>query len=1051
MTLSHWITIPSHMIPPRSLLKSCLLAGLICQSTHAEVIIDAVSGNGDFESATTGFNGSPNQWTAQRGVWLMEAGSSLTSDPFGPDTATHSRAIQVHNDAGETLTSTVNFSVQAGDTVTLNFDYKTGGSGNNTTLTASLWDTSTNTPFATLGSVSTSNAQAAYLQKTLSTTASGASSTLRLRFTLSSAGGLGKDFHIDRIHLEGGLVVAPPPPAPIVYATQQTLVEGDTPERIVEKAAKTLPRPNQVIWQRMEQTYFIHFGVNTFRGVEWGTGYESPSLFNPTALDASQWVREIKQAGGKQVLLVAKHHDGFCLWPSRYTAQDVASSPWLGGAGDVVRAVSEACQAQGLKFGVYVSPADLYQIHADETPGNPEGYYGNGSSLQTSTIPTDPASFKTNPANGRTPAGSSGSHTYQVNDYNRYFLNQLYELLTEYGPVHQIWFDGANPEPGISETHDYAKWYDLIRKLKPDIVIGIGGDDARWVGNEHGTARETEWSVIPRPMGGHSDTDLGSRSRLTIGSTLSWFPAEADVPILNGWFWNSSKTPKSVSALLGIYYSSVGRNANLLLNLSPDTRGLIPDNQLSSLRPFGQIVRNTFISNLATGSTVTAPTDSQSPASNLLDANPDSFWESADTATTAELILDLPNTRTFDVVSLQEPIASRGQRIEGVSFDVWNGSAWTTQANATTVGHKRLLKLANPVTTSRVRVRITASRLNPSLAEFGLFKEAISIAAPTIANRDMQGQVAITGPAGLAIRYTLDGSEPGATSATYTGPVPLPLGGTIRAVAIGSDGLPGIEASRSFPGIASTGWTADADQENEAAARAIDGDPATSWSATGPATPHWLRIDMGSPRWISGFTYLPPAAGGAGTVTSYRFETSNDGLDWTTRSEGTFGNMANNPARQDVTFDAVKTRWFRLTVLGDVNSGTSAKAAEVSVIAAGFDAWKRDHGQSSVQPQDLMESGRTALAEYVFGSQGGVLSASRTAAGDLSVRIRSRAGLPDVSSAIDISHDLATWVAPAAASILEISTSGEWEETHWSVEFPSSWSNGFARGSMGLR
>ena len=1039
------------MIPRGSFIKISMLAAIFAQPMDAEVIIDALTGNGGFVSATTGFNGSPSQWTVQRGVWLMEGGSSLGTVPFGPDTAANSRAIQIHNDAGETLTSTVNFSVQAGDTVTLNFDYKTGGSGNNTTLTASLWDASTNTSFATFGSVGTSSTQTSFLQRTFSIKATGPSSSLRLRFTLPSAGGLGKDVHIDRIHLEGGLVVPPPPPAPIAYATQQTLVEGDTPERIVEKAAKTLPRPNQVIWQRMEQTYFIHFGVNTFRGVEWGTGYESPSLFNPTALDASQWVREIKQAGGKQVLLVAKHHDGFCLWPSRYTAQDVASSPWLGGAGDVVRAVSEACQAQGLKFGVYVSPADLHQIHADETPGNPEGYYGNGSTLRTSTIPTDPASFKSNTGNGRTPAGGFGSHTYQVNDYNRYFLNQLYELLTEYGPVHQIWFDGANPEPGISETHDYAKWYDLIRKLKPDIVIGIGGDDARWVGNEHGTARETEWSVIPRPMGGHSDTDLGSRSRLTTGSTLSWFPAEADVPILNGWFWNSSKTPKSVSSLLGIYYSSVGRNANLLLNLSPDTRGLIPDNQLSSLRTFGQIVRNTFVSNLATGSTVTAPADSQSPAANLLDANPDSFWESADTATTAELILDLPNTPTFDVVSLQEPIASRGQRIEGVSFDIWNGSAWTTQANATTIGHKRLLKLTSPVTTSRVRLRITASRLNPSLAEVGLFKEAISIPAPTIANRNMQGQVAMTGPAGLAIRYTLDGSEPGADSATYTGPVPLPLGGTIRAVAIGGDGLPGIEASRSFPGIASTGWTADADQQSEAAARAIDGDPATSWSATGPATPHWLRIDMGSPRWIGGFTYLPPAAGGAGTVTSYRFETSNDGLDWTTRSEGAFGNMANNPARQDVTFDPVKTRWFRLTVLGDVNSGSSAKAAEVSVIAAGFDAWKRDRGQQSLMPGDSFPAGGTAFSHYVFGTSGGIVSAKRTVPGFLSLRVKARAGLPDVTPLLRISPDLGSWIAPPAAAVTGTEIHDGWQETEWSVRFPDEWTTGFSRAVFEAR
>ena len=1245
--------IPEHSVHPiRSLPFRFIISVLFALPLQADVIIDALNGNGGFVSASTGFNGSPNQWTAQRGVWLAGGNSSLTSSPFGADTAANSRYIQIHNDQGETLTSDTTFQATAGDTIELSFDYSTSGSGNNTSLTVSLWDAAANSTYAVLGTLGTASPQGSFTTTTYSTTASATNNNLRLRFTLTSAGGAGKDFNIDRVHLAGGtlpgpaitwgapfllgntpanvldtfdaakngggtpssnptviqavnfgyggitvngigfttsggstdfwgagstagtpagldpsldqllsghsaaagtttyfpvtftgleigknyqvqlivghdnrtgltgrqyevsfggtdftsggsppvltrgaqlasgsfdtvvgsftaaesaitvnlrskgglatntdpavsayvLIGDPPPPLPpIEYATVHQLESADTSARIIEKAAKTLPRPNQVTWQRMEQTYFIHFGVNTFQGTEWGSGYENPAIFNPTALDAAQWVREIKQAGGKQVMLVAKHHDGFCLWPSRYTAQDVGSSPWLGGAGDVVRAVSEACQAQGLKFGVYVSPADLHQIHADEIAGNPEGFYGNGSAVQTSTIPTDPASFKTDPATGRASTEGFGSHTYQVNDYNRYFLNQLYELLTEYGPVHQIWFDGANPEPGISETHDYAKWYDLIRKLRPDIVIGIGGDDARWVGNEHGSARETEWSVIPKPMADPTTSDLGGRSKLTIGSTLSWFPAEADVPILNGWFWSPSKTPKSVSSLLGIYYTSVGRNANLLLNLSPDSRGLIPDNQLSTLRPFGQIVRNTFATNHANGASVTAPTDSQRPAANLLDADPDSFWESADATTTAELILDLPAARTFDVVSLQEPIASRGQRIEGFAVDSWDGSAWVAQATGTTVGYKRLLKLTGPLTTSRVRIRITACRLNPSLAEVGLFKEAVSIAAPTIANRDMQGEVAITGPAGLAIRYTLDGSEPGLASMVYSGPVSLPLGGTLRAVAIGGDGLPGIEASRAFPGIATTGWIADADEQTQAAAFGIDGDPATSWAATSAATPHWLRIDMGSPRWIAGFTYQPPAAGGAGTVTSYRFETSDNGLAWTLRSAGTFGNMANNPVRQDVTFEAVKTRWFRLTVLGDVGSGTSAKAAEFSVLAAGFDAWKRDLGQSGLQPGDVLDDGRTALSRYVFGSDGGIVSANRTAPGSLSVILRTRAGLPDISPAFEISHNLAAWTTPTESPIQESSTPGTWEETQWSVEIPPEWPTAFARGVLSLR
>ena len=832
----------------------------------------------------------------------------------------------------------------------------------------------------------------------------------------------------------------PPPPEPIDFSTLQPIPFGESEERRIERAAKLLPRPSQVEWQRLETTFFIHFGPNTFNGVEWGNGFESPSIFNPSALDARQWIDAMADAGGRLLILVVKHHEGFCLWPSRYTAHDVAASPWRGGNGDLLREVADACAARGIKLGVYLSPADLYQI---ETTG-PEGYYGNGSSARLSTIPTDPASFTSSPETGRNPVPGFPARTYTVDDYNRYFLNQLYELLTEYGDITEVWFDGANPKPGTSQAYQHNAWYDLIRSLRPDAVIFGKGPDLRWVGNEDGYARETEWSVIPLPA--HPDdfdwsdlaaADLGSRSKLIPGSWLWWYPAEADVPILNGWFWNSSKVPKSVSRLIDIHYESIGRNANLLLNLSPDTRGLIPENQLSPLRSMAQVIRNTFATDLAQGAT-------GAPAV-LFDNDPDTFAEAPEGQSTAEWAFDLAGSKTFDVVCLQEPIAQRGQRIEGFAVDIWDGGAWSQQATATTIGHKRLLRLSAPVTTDRVRIRITACRLNPSLATVSLHKQAVSTAAPLIGERAPDGSVAITHPAGKPLRYTLDGSEPGADSTVYTGPVSLPLGGTVRAVALGDDGLPGVETSRSFPGIASAGWSADADEQSQSAALAIDGDPATFWSATGPAAPHWLRVDMGSPRWIGGFTYLPPAGGGAGTATSYRFETSDDGLVWTTRAEGSFGNMANNPVRQDVTFEAVKTRWFRLTVLADVAGGTAARAAEVSVIAAGFDAWKRDLGQSSLLPVDPLPDGGTAFSRYVFGTRGGIVSASRAASGQLALRIRTRAGLPDVAPSLQISADLSGWTAPTASSVVDTEILGGWEETDWSVHFPDEWTAGFSR------
>jgi alpha-L-fucosidase len=335
--------------------------------------------------------------------------------------------------------------------------------------------------------------------------------------------------------LYGGLVaplaaVAASDPSPISYATEQVIAPQDSPAVIAEKAAKVLPRSNQTAWMRLEETFFIHFGPNTFRGVEWGNGHENPDVFNPSALDAEQWVRSIKQAGGKMVILVAKHHDGMSLWPTRYSGHSVAASPWRGGKGDLVREVAGAARKNGVKLGLYLSPADLWQLKTN--PNNPGGYYGDGSATLRSTIPTDPASFKSDPTKGRGATPGFTRYSYTVDDYNRYFLNQLYELLTEYGPVDEVWFDGANPDPSVHETYDYAAWYDLIRKLQPHAVIFGKGPDARWVGNEGGVGRTTEWSVIPLPTSPDKynwpdmqDGDLGSRAKLKPASHLWWYPA----------------------------------------------------------------------------------------------------------------------------------------------------------------------------------------------------------------------------------------------------------------------------------------------------------------------------------------------------------------------------------------------------------------------------------------------------------------------------------------------------------------------------------------------
>ena len=733
-------------------------------------------------------------------------------------------------------------------------------------------------------------------------------------------------------------------PSQIPYSTLQVITSDDSSAVIAEKAAKVLPRPTQTAWMRLERTFFIHFGPNTFRGVEWGSGQEDPAIFNPTSLDADQWMRAVKEGGGKMVILVCKHHDGLCLWPTRYTNHSIAASPWRGGKGNLVHDVAKAARKHGIKLGVYLSPADLYQLRTN--PKYPGGYYGDGSDSIDSVIPTDPASFKTDPSKGRTPANGFGSYTYRVDDYNRYFLNQLYELLTENGPIDDVWFDGANPDPSVHETYDYAAWYDLIHKLQPHAVITVKGPDVRWVGNEGGWGRQTEWSVIPlsKPPDefGWPDMqagDLGSRSKLTPGSYLWWYPAEINNPILHGWFWADKKPVRTAAELVDIYYRSVGCNGNWLLNLSPDTRGLIPDDQLAPLRLMSQVVGDTFAHNLADGGALTADNSNPAnPSSLAQDGNLDTWWEAAPGQTMATLTLKLPKPVTFDVVSLQEAVDHRGQRVESFCIDAWEGSKWTQVDSQTTIGHKRLLRWDTPITTDQVRIRITGSRLEPTLAEVGLYKQADLVQPPAISNRDVNGWVTIDVPKGYSAVYTTDGSTPTSKSAVYSSRIALPSGGAVNAACLTSHGRIGMVATKWFSGFAPTGWkVVGVESQTDSAPNAIDGNTETLWQTGDASSPHALTVDMGRELRIDGFSYLPRQDKDmTGVVEDFTFETSIDGITWTTNiAHGRFDNIKNNPVLQEVRFAAATARYFRFTALKDVNGGGSASAAEISVLPGG--------------------------------------------------------------------------------------------------------------------
>lgn len=551
-----------------------------------------------------------------------------------------------------------------------------------------------------------------------------------------------------------------------VFARQERnvvmIAADDSPAAIVRKAATVAPSARQLAWQKLEFIAFIHFGMNTFMDQEWGKGTEDPRVFNPTDLDARQWVRVIKDAGMKLVIVTAKHHDGFCLWPSRFTDHSVKSSPWRGGKGDLVGDVAKACREMGLKFGVYLSPWDRHEKTYGDSPV-----------------------------------------------YNRHFLNQLRELLTNYGEVSEVWFDGANGEGpnGKKQIYDWQAYYKLIRELQPKAVIAIMGPDVRWVGTESGYGRETEWSVVPdvtkdlqsiaaasqqervdgafvpRDLMGE---DLGGREKLAAASALAWYPAETDVSIRPGWFYHESQDNlvKSPSKLVDIYYSSVGRNSVLLLNIPPDKRGLITDFDVKSLTGMRKILDQTFRTNLAANARVTATSELPAHrAAAIVDQSEDTYWTTSADDETATIDFDLENVKIFDRAMLMENIEV-GQRVESFYLEAFSGGAWKEFARGTTIGYKRLLRFP-AIAAPKVRLVIERSRTNPTLSSFGLFKSPpVVTIEPPEGSFEKEVSVRLScDTEGADIYYTLDGSDPTLKSIRYAGPISLVRTAVIKAAA----------------------------------------------------------------------------------------------------------------------------------------------------------------------------------------------------------------------------------------------------------------------------
>lgn len=472
------------------------------------------------------------------------------------------------------------------------------------------------------------------------------------------------------------------------YGQEKVIIDSSMSENeIVTLAANVTPSPRQLRWQRLELTGFLHFGMNTFSNREWGDGKEDPKSFKPTALDAKQWVKVCKDAGIKQVIITAKHHDGFCLWPTKYTEHSVKNSPWKDGKGDVVKEVADACKELNVGFGVYLSPWDR------------------------------------------------NNASYGTDAYNDFFVNQLTELLTQYGRVDEVWFDGANGEGpnGKKQVYDFERYYALIRKLQPQAVIAVKGPDVRWVGTETGHGREEEWSVIPQGKqvvkeGFQTKADvapvdmvdkvLGSRAKLYSAKALKWYPAETDVSIRKGWFYHESEDTKvkTPEYLKDIYFHSVGRNGVLLLNIPPDKRGLITEFDIKNLKAWRERLDRIFAVNLLKKAKAVG---GNKKIKSLLDGDDATHYSFSMEGNDTGIEMKLDRAKKINVLLLQENIRV-GQRVEKFVFEYWDKGEWKTAAEGTTIGYKRLIDFP-AVTTNKVRLRILSARTQPALAEFGLY------------------------------------------------------------------------------------------------------------------------------------------------------------------------------------------------------------------------------------------------------------------------------------------------------------------------------------------
>lgn len=594
-----------------------------------------------------------------------------------------------------------------------------------------------------------------------------------------------------------------------------------------------VPEPKQVEWQQMETYAFIHFGLNTFNDREWGYGDTDPKTFNPTNLDCEQWAQTLVKAGMKGVILTAKHHDGFCLWPFEGTDYSVKNSPWKNGQGNVVKELSEACKKYGLKFAVYLSPWDRHQAN------------------------------------------------YGTPEYLPYFYAQLHDLLTNYGPVFEVWFDGANGGDGWyggakdirtidrKNYYNYPRIYEMLDSIQPQaIIFSDGGPGCRWVGNEKGFAGATNWSFL-RKGEVHPGYDKSYELQYGHPDGNQWVPAECDVSIRPGWFYHPEEDDrvKSPDQLVDLYYRSVGHNATLLLNFPVDRRGLIhPVDSANAVR-FHEMIQQQLKTNLVAGMTpkVSNERGGDFVASALTDDNFDTYWATEDGITTADIEFSFDTPTRMNRMMLQEYIPL-GQRVKAFVVEYLDKDTWLPvklNEETTTIGYKRLLRFET-VETKGIRIRITDAR----------------------------------------------------------GPLCLSNVGVYDAGNVSDSFVEKVEDIESVPYLLP-------DVKAEETAKASDKQAQTTCFVEGDR----LLIDLQEERLVSSLHFLPDQGEpNKGLIANYeiRVGTSKDAVNQLVKS-GEFSNIQNNPVMQSVFFTPVKARYIELKATRMIRAGEPMGFAELRV------------------------------------------------------------------------------------------------------------------------